>query len=229
LPKAPSGAPLSFFEVVRMEDIDTVLMLLENPNRREILRRLTVESHYPLQLAKELKLSTQAVMKHLDVLERHGLVRCQQTPSTMGPSRKCYFAVKRLSIRLDIAPNLFETRMWEQPIRILDTQPAPDQIQNAEELVTLRASLRELNRRISMIDRELADLIRIKEEQLGRANQIIKELFRDYEEREVLHYILTHDHFTLSEISKSLGLREESIRNVLERLLRMNLVSKEEL
>lgn len=212
-----------------MEDIDTVLMLLENPNRREILRRLTVESHYPLQLAKELKLSTQAVMKHLSVLERHGLVKCQQTPSSIGPARKCYFAVKRLSLRLDIAPNLFETRMWEQPINILDDRPAYDRIRNVEELVALRDSLRELDRRISMIDSELADLIRIKEEQMGRANQIIKELFQDYEEREVLHYILAHDHFTLPEISESLGLREERIRNVLERLSRMNLISKEEL
>lgn len=211
-----------------MEDIDTVLMLLENPNRRKILRRLTVESHYPLQLAKELKLSTQAIMKHLDVLERHGLVRCEQTPSTMGPSRKCYFAVKRLSLRLDMSPNLFETRMWEQPIHMVEPQPTSDEIQNARELVNLRESLQQLNRQISMIDREMANLIRIKEEQLGRANQIIKELFQEYEEREVLHYILVHDDFTLSEISKSLGLREERIRDVLERLLRMKLISKEE-
>ena len=56
----------------------------------------------------------------------------------------------------------------------------------------------------------------------------MQSLFNDYVEREVLHYILAHEDFTLSGVSRSLGLREELVRNVLRRLREMNLLPREE-
>lgn len=213
-----------------MENIDTLLMLLENPTRRRILRRLTVESHYPLQLAKELKLSTQAVMKQLDVLEKFGLVKCTRIQSNMGPSRKCYFTIKGVSLRLDMAPNLFETRIRELPSAFTDYEALTESTDSydPDELMNVRKTLMKINRQISVMDKEIFDLMRIKEEQLGKANQIMKQLFEEYDEREVLHYVLAKEDFTLSEISESLGLREERIRDVLRRLSRMKLIPEED-
>jgi len=204
-------------------------MLLENPTRRRILWRLAVEPHYPLQLAKELRLSVQAVMKHLDLLEKHGIVRCTRTESKMGPARKCYVAAKRISLRLDMTPSLFEARIGELSDEHKDNEARPAQNANPQDLMKLRESLTEINRQISMVDKQMLDLIRDKEEHLWRARQIVQNLFSDYEEREVLHYILAHEHFTLSDVSRSLGLREEMVRNVLTRLREMNVISEEEL
>jgi len=213
-----------------VQEIDDLLMLLENPTRRRILWRLAVEPHYPLQLSKELKLSVQAVMKHLDLLEKHGVVRCTRTESRIGPARKCYVAARSISLRLDMTPNLFEARIGEPlPEREgKEKRRSPDTGGNPEDLLRLRESLSEINRQISMVDRQMLDLIRDKEEHLWRANQIMQSLFNDYVEREVLHYILAHEDFSLSDVSRSLGLREESVRNVLRRLREMNLLPKEE-
>lgn len=212
-----------------MPEIDDVLMLLENPTRRRILWRLAVEPHYPLQLSKELKLSVQAVMKHLDLLEKHGVVRCTRTESRIGPARKCYVAAKSISLRLDMTPNLFEARIGELPPEREGKERRGRSVTagDPEDLFRLRESLSEINRQISAMDRQMLDLIRDKEEHLWRANQIIQSLFNDYEEREVLHYILAHGDFSLSDVSRSLGLREEMVRNVLRRLREMNLLSKE--
>ena len=52
-----------------MVDFDDAMSILENTTRREILKFLVKEPHYPLQLSEMLEVSQQAVMKHLKVLE----------------------------------------------------------------------------------------------------------------------------------------------------------------
>ena len=52
-----------------MVGFDESLSILENPTRRDILRYLVKEPHYPLQLSELLDVSQQAVVKHLKVLE----------------------------------------------------------------------------------------------------------------------------------------------------------------
>ncbi|MGQ9583108.1 MAG: ArsR/SmtB family transcription factor [Thermoplasmatota archaeon] len=92
--------------------LDELLAVLGNPLRREILARLTQETHYPLQLSRELKVSQQAIMKHLSVLKRYRLVRCAERRSTtLGPPRKCYISTGSFSIRIDFGPNAFEARL----------------------------------------------------------------------------------------------------------------------
>jgi predicted transcriptional regulator len=213
-----------------MSEIDSILSILENPTRRRILRRLTVETHYPLQLAKELKISPQAVMKHLEVLERNGLVQCQRLESSRGPSRKCYTAVRHISLRLEMSPNLFETRIHD--LSLDESKASARQRQEIDdpsrELLDLQRKLKEINREIRDRDRELIELVRAKETHLDMANRIIRQFFEDYEEREIVHYILSHENFDLSGLSESLGLREERIRRVLRRLSEVGLLAPRE-
>ena len=54
-------------------DLDMLLAAIGNPTRRRILRKLVKETHYPLQLSKELSVSQQSIMKHLKVLEESDL------------------------------------------------------------------------------------------------------------------------------------------------------------
>ena len=69
--------------------LDEMLRVLENPTRRRILERLSRESHYPLQLSKELGVSQQAVVKHLRTLQGAGLVSSTEEKSDLGgPARR---------------------------------------------------------------------------------------------------------------------------------------------
>jgi predicted transcriptional regulator len=57
-----------------MVDFERAMSILENSTRRDILKFLVKEPHYPLQLSEMLDVSQQAVMKHLKVLEAGGFV-----------------------------------------------------------------------------------------------------------------------------------------------------------
>ena len=67
------------------DEVDELFYLLENPTRRRILQLLSVERLYPLQLSKEIDVTQQAVVKHLRILENHGLVKSRDEPSRRGP------------------------------------------------------------------------------------------------------------------------------------------------
>ena len=64
-----------------MVGFDDALNILENPTRRDILRHLVKEPHYPLQLSELLEVSQQAVVKHLRVLEEAGFVDSESKKS----------------------------------------------------------------------------------------------------------------------------------------------------
>ncbi len=98
-----------------MLNIDDLLMVLQNPTRRRILELLSQETHYPLQISRELGISPQSVMKHLKVLEEHGLVRSfEESSDSGGPPRKYYAPIKGFSIRIDAGPGLFDTIIIER-------------------------------------------------------------------------------------------------------------------
>ena len=64
-----------------MVDFEHAMNILENSTRRDILKFLVKEPHYPLQLSEMLDVSQQAVMKHLKVLEEAGFVDSEKIPS----------------------------------------------------------------------------------------------------------------------------------------------------
>src|SRR2546428_7691360 len=85
---------------------DGLLRVLENPTRRRILERLARESHYPLQLSKELGVSQQAVVKHLRALQESGLVSSVEEKSDLGgPNPRAYRPTDRFSPQIGMGPS----------------------------------------------------------------------------------------------------------------------------
>ena len=100
-----------------MVGFDESLNILENPTRRNILRHLVKEPHYPLQLSELLDVSQQAVVKHLKVLETAGFVDSESMKSDKGgPPRKVYRVNQSFSIRLDLGPDLFRAEHRKMPL-----------------------------------------------------------------------------------------------------------------
>lgn len=95
-----------------MSDLDSILSVIENPARRQILEALVREPHYPLQLSRELGISQQAVVKHLKVLEENGLVESYTEKSDLkGPQRRKYYPIQTFSVVVDMGPNLFSAEL----------------------------------------------------------------------------------------------------------------------
>lgn len=213
------------------EDLDEILSVLENPIRRHILYKLTQETHYPLQLSKELNVSQQAIMKHLRVLEEYHMVESFEEKSTLGgPPRKCYVPTRRFTIRIDMGPNIFnsELRQLEDTEKHLKEDKKPDDPQKLGEkyntatktkdankrLVEYLNILKELNNELQNIEDKRAFLVKARETILKDAYSTIGNLVDDYVSRQILYYILDKNDLSLTSISGALGLREKVIEDI---------------
>ena len=209
--------------------VDDLLRILENPMRRKILERLVKESHYPLQLARELRVSQQAVVKHLRVLEEGQLVESREEPSDIGgPPRRAYSAKRALSVTIDVGPSLFRTevRMLEPPTagrrefahygdglaRIQGTGDVRRRVRMAAELVE------RIDREIGGLDGKRAQLVAIKDHVLSRAHHDAERLFSSYQERSVLYALLDEGLRAASDLAARLEMRESVVNDVLRRL-----------
>ncbi len=218
-------------------DLDTALVVLANPMRREILSRLVMETHYPLQLARELNTSQQAVMKHLDVLRKHGLVESRELPSDAGgPPRMCYTATRQLSINIDMAPNMFnaQLRMYDpdEPPRMSDDlgyiAKERDRIggiaREGDRLKAIGGLLQKVNLELGELEARHAALVGAKETLMHDAAGTIAGLSLGYNERRVLYYITDRGSMSISSISERFNLREKTVEEIFFQLMRSRLL-----
>ncbi len=147
-----------------MSEIDELLNAIENQTRREILKRLAEGRQYALQLAKELRVSQQAIIKHLEVLEKSNIIRrAGMEKSEMGPPRKLYEVKRRFSIMIDVGPGIFNIREYD-----LDDVDEDFDFETSD----FGEMLERIEREIREIEKRRIALIRMKE-------KIIREMMSD--------------------------------------------------
>ena len=94
--------------------LSVTLFALADPTRRSILQRLAAGDANPSELAEPFDMSRVAVSKHLQVLERAGLV----TRGTDAQFRPCHLEAAPLR---DVADFVEEyRRFWDRSIDALD-------------------------------------------------------------------------------------------------------------
>lgn len=145
-----------------MDELDILLSLVENPTRRRILERIVREPSYPLQLSKELGVSTQAVMKNLTLMEHHGMVERTEVRSDMGPNRFLYAPRREFTLVVDVRQHAFTARV---------TVPEGE----ADAAKAGAARLKEIDERIDEIDNERSALLREREMIIGSMTGATKE------------------------------------------------------
>lgn len=198
-----------------MEDLDSVLSVIENPARRQILEALVREPHYPLQLSKELGISQQAIVKHLKVLEDNGIVGTYTEKSDLqGPQRKKYYLVQAFSIVVDLTPNLFNVELITR-----------SQLDNHEPVENGCQDLSEIRDRMKKIDEELSHLNSKRDELLVEKEELLQ-LARDttasipsYTTRKIVHELLMHPECNINDIARKISLRDDVVLDYLQKWL----------
>jgi DNA-binding transcriptional ArsR family regulator len=79
------------------DQLDSVFMALSDPTRRAILERLAKDDVAVTELAEPFDMSLPAISKHLDVLERAGLLHREKD----GRIRRCRMEHKPLQYAAD--------------------------------------------------------------------------------------------------------------------------------
>ncbi len=212
------------------QELDSVLQVMENPVRRKIIKRLSQEPAYALQLSKELGLGQPLVAKHMAAMENAGLVKTVSEVSPNGPRRKLYSLARGISITMDVGPNLFIARgmafeakpgkeKTSQEVSQLrhKVQHAIEGNDESKKLSLLSEALDEVDRRMDEIEQERLELLGVRNLAMREAS-IVASKFDELDTRRVLFHILDEHDRGVERISEALNLRELSVKSILEEL-----------
>lgn len=135
-----------------------LLDILGNENRRRILQLLSFRPFYFNEMAKRLDVGPKAIIDHLEMLERAGLVECYQEQG-----RRKYFRIARKTVlEVALSPHSYGVRAYlsEDAPGGEDNNPAQDLKNLREELAGLEQKRLELRRLLEQIDRREMEIKR---------------------------------------------------------------------
>ncbi|PVX26149.1 MAG: hypothetical protein CW691_02335 [Candidatus Bathyarchaeum sp.] len=208
-------------------DLDLILMILENPTRRDIIKRLSEEPNYPLQLAKDLGLGQQLVAKHLRVMENAGMVASSVESSPYGPKRRIYTLNKNMSVTLDVSTHFFKAK-----VVFFDVEPEREEISDSsasfmdkmdetlehpkhpERITPFTTIISDIDKKLEALENERAILLYIRNFAMKEASRIL-EVFKNSDTRRIIRYALDEHDISVKSISESLNLREAVVRQAL--------------
>ncbi|MFW5928383.1 MAG: ArsR/SmtB family transcription factor [Thermoplasmatota archaeon] len=205
-------------------DFEKIIQLLQNQTRRKILEILSKEGHYPLQISRSMNTSQQAISKHLKRLEEQGLVTSRESKSRKGgPPTKTYTLNREFSVRIDLGPQLFKTKIEE--LDDLDDLEGYDDLKNKFDEELENKTLEKQRKLVQEIEKEIDDLenkrkclLKMKEKALSKAFNYIHNEFDDYEVREILYYVLDSGVTDPDKIARHFNVREDEIERIIDKI-----------
>ena len=218
-----------------LNEVNELFYLLENPTRRRILELLSRERHYPLQLSKEMSVTQQAVVKHLNILEEHGLVNSDIEPSNRGPSRRVYHSTRNISLRIDVSPSTFKEQAHssseeDKILELPEHRHMREAINSSRKMdLSQRANL--LDRVSKDIGKSLKDTEKERNSLIHLTNLVNQELYKitieskcTYDERRLLYFSIQNPDFTIEKAAVSLGMNESDVHTIFDTLHRRGLI-----
>lgn len=208
--------------------IDAILAAIENPIRRKILKRLSQEPSYPLEIAKELGIGQQLVAAHLAIMERNGIVSSSLEKSPLGPKRRLYFLNKPVCVTISFGPHLYSEQVstFESIPNTLSKECNSflNRINEIEKshgnysLDDLSKLLADIDNEILRIENEKTALLYIRNLAMKQVADILNTQKRSTVEKRIMYFLLDEKSEDIEEISAALNLREAIIREILKKL-----------
>ena len=192
------------------DDLDYIMSALLNSTRREILKMLTVDDSYALEMSRWLGVSQQAINKQLEMLEKAKLISSAGfVPSSEGASRKIYRPSGFSTITIDYSRNFFEIKRMG-----LNYSEREDE--------TFDRDNRDLLDDLVRINRDIDDLMAKRTELLNKKDEILESLHERVSqgaaspiERNILLRYL--ESMSTEETAAKLGIPIDFVRNVVSR------------
>jgi predicted transcriptional regulator len=210
------------------DGLDSILLAVENPVRRKILRKLSKAPSYQLKMSKELGFSQQLVAKHLDAMEGTGLVSSLMEESPHGPRRREYLLNKSISLTIDFAPNLFRARLFSFDAPETEAGDPNDLFRSLNDVMQrpaesgkmrpLGSLISEIDKRLGNIEDERLVLLHLRHMAMKEVARAISGMPMTWDEKKALYQLIAERDTTVEGISRSLKLREDWVRQVLANL-----------
>jgi ArsR family transcriptional regulator len=153
--------------------LEEILNLLGNETRREILQLLSERPCYVSQLSQELNVGQKAIIEHLELMRRVGILNTEFKKIEKGRPRKYYGISKEVILEIKIGQDSFNIASLSPGLDadILKTMPRLKKITERLETVSMLAG----EEKIQELTRLHQELIR-ERENLDEARKIIEYL-----------------------------------------------------
>jgi predicted transcriptional regulator len=207
---------------------NSILRLIENPVRRKIIKRLSQEPSYPLELAKEIGEAQQLVTSHLSLLEKAGIVTSSLAPSPLGPNRRSFFLNQSTYLSISFGPHLFneqfnsfQTLPKELSNQAVDFMQRISEIKERNDeskIEPFSCLFRDIDDKLAELEGEKTVLLFIRDLAMKHASENLENQQKTHDEKRILHYILDERSANIESISKDLNLKESLVRAMLEKL-----------
>jgi predicted transcriptional regulator len=206
-------------------DTDLILDILGNDTRRKILAVLSDEPMYFNQLAKEVHIGQQAVIRHLQALEDSGLIETYAEKSEFGaPDRKYYRLNNSFILTVSLSEDDFtikkqdltesvQNKQSKKYNKMLDSMPED----TGAVLSLLQEQLADVEDRISALELQLNDLRALKQLILNRLHKIGMDSF-EQDERRIIYKIIEESPRSIAELSKIMGEKESDLKGVIKEI-----------
>ena len=203
-----------------------ILDIIGNNTRRKILATLAREPMYFNQLAKEISIGQQAIIRHMKTLEDMGLIESYAEKSNLGaPDRKYYRLNSSFSLTICLSEDAFsikshkiEQYRHEEFDKFYKEYDLLAQEDDEETLNQLQTNLTKIEMEISNLDSRLNDLRALKQLIVSRLHKIAKDNFEEEFERKILHTIAGESPKSVSELANRLNEKQSNITKTLHRM-----------
>jgi ArsR family transcriptional regulator len=220
-----------------VDNIDVLLDVLGNETRRRILRLLADEPRYFIQLSKDLGVSQQAVLKHLEILEKFGFVSSFERESDFAAPNRKYFELNRsCMLAIGITKDAVEFVFHDIPQEGLDTSKrseikgvqkglnALELEKDHSKIVSMSDELlKEINQKLTELAAAEISLLRLRQRITRTAHKAIREAFDVELHRQILYSTIGEEKRPdVNELSEMLDTREREISEAI-RILKQRL------
>jgi len=217
-------------------DFETVVEILGNPVRRQIIRKLSEGPDYALRLSNELNIHQQLAAKHLDVIRKAELVDIIRQKSDKGADKNVFTLNKFYSLQIDFSPNMYSESLisFNNPDRWVLADNYMERLEEEVDELSEESGVDRINplsQIIQAVDEELeglekrrARLLYIRNLAMDVSDRAMEEM--DRRKRQVLRYVIDHGQASIEDLSKRMQLREETVRDIVADLEREDLVKR---
>lgn len=184
------------------DEIEALIDAIENSTRREILRELTADASYAMELSRLVGVSQQAINKHLELLEKANLIRLMQDEES--GRKKIYLPQGFSSLIIDYSQHFLSVTKKDlefdhEPIEVSDKN--------------LFGQLRKINAEIDAVTNQRVHLLKTKDQILRKIHSETSAVPMDPVSRKIVNeYVET---MNPEEVSRRTGIPEIIVRHVL--------------
>jgi ArsR family transcriptional regulator len=194
--------------------IDTILEILSNQTRRNILSIIADQPMYFNQLARKINVGQQAILRHIAILEKNGLIESYGEKSSFGaPSRKYYKVCKSFNLNISLSNDSFSLTNRKEYGGIHKTTDITRLYKDIESLpihtnslTYLKETLLDVEAQIQELEEKVDDLRALKQKILYNLHSIFPKDRFDPLERDIIYKIIKTSPNSLEALSESLGM-----------------------